>query len=350
MKKISYLVISCAVILGACKSGDGDFKKATDGVEYKIISEGKGETLKLGQFIEFHAKTMITRNGKDSVLSDSRETGAVQILQYDSTALPPVYYKIFSELRKGDSMVTRVLTDSVFKKEPMLMPAFMKKGDLLVTSLRVTNIYKTRQEAEDARRASFEAQAAAAKVKAAQVLKEDQQKLLEYFEKNKINAVKTPEGAFVEFVQKGNGALPDTSNFVTVNYTGKLLDGKIFDSNTDLSKGPQEPLLVNLTNEPALGNNVINGLKDALFMMNQGTKAKVYIPSSLGYGPQAAGADIPANSILVFDIDVLQVLNKEQAKAERAKADKKMDELRKKYNDSVAAMTKQAPAAAPQPK
>jgi hypothetical protein len=142
-------------------------------------------------------------------------------------------------------------------------------------------------------------------------------------------------GTYVQVIQPGTGALLDTSVVAKVNYTGMTMDGKVFDSNTDPSKGHVEPFLVNLTNDKSLGSPVINGWYDGLKMLSKGAKAKFFIPSTLAYGKQGAGADIKPNSILMFDIDVVDVLSKEQAKGEAEKVQKERMAKQKKFLDSM---------------
>ena len=347
MKKLPYLLLLLPVAFAACKE---DYKKAPsgEGMEYKIIADGSGDKLKVGEIIEFEFVSTLNTGAKDSVLTNTRETGAKQILKYDSLSLPPAYFKLFGMLRKGDSLTTRIMTDSVFKKQPEGMPPFMKKGQFLYTNLRVTNIYKTDEDAAKAKQASMAAMEAAAKTKAGAQAKTDDKILTDYFTKNNIKAVKTPKGAYVEILQAGTGAMLDTGSFAKINYTGKTLDGVIFDSNTDVAKGHVEPLSVNLTGDQSLGNTVIPGMVDALLMVAPGAKAKLYIPSGLGYGPAGAGGDIKPNSNLIFEVDVLSSMTKEAAKAEKDAAQKKMQEMQQRYVDSIKkAQPKGAPAPPP---
>ena len=341
MRKISYLLLIAAVSFSACKNND--FKKGGEGMEYKIITEGSGDKIKSGEYMEFNLTAKVARkNGKDTMLNNSYEQGAPQIIVIDSAQLPPAYYKLFLQLRKGDSLATRTLADSFFKKNPDNMPPFIKKGDYLETNIRVTNIYKTKEEADKAHQAAAVLQEAAEKKKAEALKIADDKTLTDYFAKNNIKAVKTPLGAYLEILQPGSGPVADTTNFMKINYTGRTLDGKMFDSNTDPSKGHVEPLTVNLTNNMSLGNGVIPGMSEALRMLNKGAKAKLYIPSGLAYGPRGAGADIAPNSNLVFDVEVLDLMTTSQAAAERAAEQKKMEEMQKKYADSMSKIQKPA--------
>ncbi len=332
MKKFAYLAFA-VVAFASCK--EQGFQKGTEGMEYKIIADGKGDAVKAGETLEIEFTTAISKGGKDSILSSTKDAGMPQIVPYDSAQLPPAYFKLFGKLKKGDSLVTRIITDSVFKKQPESMPPFMKKGDFLYTYIRVTNIYKTAQEAESA-------QAEMAKTKNAALSGQDDKTLNDYFKKNNIKAVKTTAGAYVQILQPGTGAMLDTSVVAKVNYTGRSLDGVEFDSNTDPSKGHVEPLLVNLTSDPSIGTSVIPGLADGLKTLSKGAKAKVYIPSGLGYGRAGAGGNIKPNTNLVFEVEVLDVLSKQQAVAEKDAQQKIMQEMQKRYMDSV---SKTQPAA-----
>jgi peptidylprolyl isomerase len=100
----------------------------------------------------------------------------------------------------------------------------------------------------------------------------------------------------------GKGAMPKSGQKITVNYTGMLTDGKIFDSNVDPSKGHVKPF------ETKIGvGQVIKGWDEGMLSMKVGGKRKLIIPSDLGYGPNGQGADIPPNATLIFDVELLKV-------------------------------------------
>jgi FKBP-type peptidyl-prolyl cis-trans isomerase FkpA len=346
MRKISYLLLAGLVTFSACKQS---YKKGDDGMEYQIIADGKGDVLKQGDFMEIHVTQVIGGGGKkDSTMSSTREQGAPQIMPFDSTKLPPAYYKIFKQLRKGDSLSTRTSTDTIIKKQAGQgqLPPFIKKGMFIYANVRILNVYKTQAEADSAQKLSMAAAEVAAKAKAELLVKEDDKTIAAYLAKNNIKATKTPKGVYVETTQAGTGAILDSNVFVKVMYTGKTLDGKMFDSNVDPSKGHTDPLLVNLTNDVSLGNGVIPGMTEALRTMQKGTKGKMYIPSGLAYGPRAQSAELPANANLIFEVEVLDVMSKAQAKADndaqraKAMAQQKAQQAeqmaaQKKYMDSL---------------
>ncbi len=337
MRKIYVsLALVTLAAFSACK--DQAFKKGEAGLEYKIISNGKGETIKMGDYMQLHLGQYYNNGKVDSLMNDTRNSGGPIIEIVDSISTPPAYFKILSQVKKGDSVVIRVLTDSAFAKYPGSMPTFFKKGNYLITTVKVMNIFKTSDQADSARQAEMAASIRRDSINSIAQMEKDNKTLEEYLKKNNIKTVKTPLGTYVEIIQQGTGPLIDTSVVVKTNYTGRLLNGKMFDSNTDPSKGHVEPLTVNMTNDISLGQPVIKGWTDGFKVLSNGAKAKFYIPSPLAYGSKSAGPDITPNSILVFDIDVLNVLSKEQANAEIKERLSKMKEKQKRYRDSIAAL------------
>ncbi len=331
MRKISLFTLA-VILLAACQQ---NFKKGDKGLEYKIISTGKGPKIRVGQFMQLQIAQYINNGKTDSLLNDSRANGVPIIEPFDSTSVPPEYFKILSQVKKNDSLVIRLLVDSMFAQNPSSMPPFIKKGYRFITTVKVLNIFNTREQADSCNVAEMKIKQVKDSVDGIKILEQDGKTLQNFFKKNNIKANKTSLGAYVEMIQPGTGMMIDTSVVVKVNYTGRTLEGKMFDSNTDSSKGHVEPFNVNMTNDMSLGSAVIKGWTDGLKMLNKGAKAKFYIPSPLAYGKQKVGEDIAANSILVFDIEVLDVLTKEQAKAE-VEAKKMERKLKQKiYMDSI---------------
>ncbi len=336
MRKISYVLVLAVILFSACKQ---NFKKGEMGLEYKIISDGNGATIKSGEFMQMQLRQSYNNGKVDSLLNDTRSTSGPIIQPFDSSSIPPAFFKILSQLKKGDSLVLRQLTDSMFAQYPDRMPPSFKKGHYFITTVKLLNIFKTPQEADSANRAEMANTLRKDSIKNIEILAKEDKEMQAYFTKNNItNVTKAPLGTYVQIIQLGSGPMIDTSVVVKANYTGTLLNGKMFDSNTDPSKGHVEPFNVNMTSDRSLGGGVIKGWSDGLKLLNKGAKAKFYIPSTLGYGTKGAGQDVPPSSILVFDIEVLNVLSKEQAKADFVKMQKDQMEKLNKYKQELAKM------------
>lgn len=109
--------------------------------------------------------------------------------------------------------------------------------------------------------------------------------------------ITTPSGLQYEVLVEGKGPKPTPQSQVKVHYTGRLIDGTVFDSSVERG----EPATFGVT-------QVIPGWVEALQMMTAGSKWRLHIPSNLAYGPQGAGGVIGPNSTLIFDVELLEVL------------------------------------------
>jgi FKBP-type peptidyl-prolyl cis-trans isomerase len=120
----------------------------------------------------------------------------------------------------------------------------------------------------------------------------------QYLKDNNIAQKPSPSGLIIIESVKGTGPKTEVGKKVKVHYTGTLLNGKKFDSSVDRGK-PFEFVLGK--------GQVIKGWDEAIATMTVGTKARLIVPSKLGYGERGAGKNIPPYSTLIFDIEVLGV-------------------------------------------
>lgn len=120
-----------------------------------------------------------------------------------------------------------------------------------------------------------------------------------FLEENKKNpAVKVlPSGLQYEVIREGNGKQPKATDQVRCHYEGTLIDGTLFDSS--IRRG--EPAVFGVS-------QVIKGWVEALQLMSEGAKWKLYIPSELAYGANGAGEMIPPHSTLIFEVELIEVL------------------------------------------
>ena len=106
----------------------------------------------------------------------------------------------------------------------------------------------------------------------------------------------TASGLQYEVLREGAGPKPGATSTVEVHYEGRLINGKVFDSSYQRNETISFPL-----------NRVIPGWTEGLQLMPTGAKYRLYIPSELGYGSRGAGADIPPNAALVFDVELIPI-------------------------------------------
>ena len=159
--------------------------------------------------------------------------------------------------------------------------------------------------------------------------------------KSKAGVKTTESGLQYKIIKEGDGGeKPTDADRVKVHYTGKLLDGKVFDSSVERG----EPAEFGVT-------QVIRGWQEALKLMTKGEKLQVWIPSDLAYGTGGAGEMIRPNSTLEFEIELLDII-KPESKVEKAAeeavnaAEKAVDKAVEKVDKAAAKAEKEAKKAA----
>lgn len=108
----------------------------------------------------------------------------------------------------------------------------------------------------------------------------------------------TKSGLRYQIINEGSGPKPNKGKTVSVHYKGSLVDGTVFDS----SYKRKQPIEF-----PVGAGHVIEGWDEGLLLLNQGTKAQFVIPPHLAYGDREVGGVIPANSILIFDLELVDI-------------------------------------------
>ena len=109
----------------------------------------------------------------------------------------------------------------------------------------------------------------------------------------------TPSGLQYEILVEGTGQKPGADDTVLVHYKGMLIDGTVFDSSYERNEPAEFPL-----------NMVIEGWSEGLQLMSVGSNYRLYLPSELAYGEQGAGSTIPPFSVLIFEVELLSIVEK----------------------------------------
>lgn len=279
--------------LNSCKS-DGGFKTTENGVQYKIVKDEKGATAKVGDEVEMFMTTRYKDDETDTLLFDTRKLNNNQPIKIPlpAPAFKGDFVEALMNLSAGDSAVIRIAIDSLKKQPGMQLPTFMKSGKFLEYTVNMLAVKSQEQVMQEQQKHATE-----------QSVK-DEQILQDYFKQNNLQPSKTASGLYYIIEQPGSGTNAGKGQLVTVNYTGRTLDGQVFDSNTDPAMGHPEPFTF-----VAGGGQVIRGWDEGVTLLKKGSKAKLFIPSGLAYGLQSPSPAIPADAILMFDIEVLKIEN-----------------------------------------
>ncbi|MDX2470854.1 MAG: FKBP-type peptidyl-prolyl cis-trans isomerase [SAR324 cluster bacterium] len=170
-----------------------------------------------------------------------------------------------------------------------LLDSFEKKELLLDEKARQEALMNLQMQHRKQAQEKFQKQAADALEKGMMFLEEN---------KKKAGVKVTDSGLQYKIVNAAKAVKhPKATDKVKVHYTGKLIDGTVFDSSIERGKPVEFPV-----------NGVIPGWTEALKMMSPGEKWELVIPSNLAYGKRGAGPKIPANSVLTFEVELIEVL------------------------------------------
>lgn len=159
----------------------------------------------------------------------------------------------------------------------------------------------TYDEAKEVIRKYFTEMEARQKEEASKLAEINEKAGKEFLEENgkRAEVKTTPSGLQYEVLKEGDGAQPASTDQVEVHYTGKLIDGTVFDSSEERGV----PATFGVT-------QVIPGWVEALQLMKAGSRWRLFIPSQLAYGPNGAGGVIGPNATLIFDVELLKVIGK----------------------------------------
>ncbi|TAM98657.1 MAG: hypothetical protein EPN39_08540 [Chitinophagaceae bacterium] len=291
MKKAAFVLPVCAVAVlltvSACKNGLGGFQKTPSGLEYKILTRGSGPQAKMGDFIQVH----IIETVHDSTVFDSYKQGPEGPMWQEIQKPNGQKYDLmegFALLHKEDSVEFVVPADSVLNV--FNRPPFIKKGDKLKFYVKVLDVKDSQQY-----------QSTLALEERAQTAKDDSV-INAYMSTNHLTGTKTEDGVYVVTQTAGSGPNPQDGQEVTLWYTGKTLDGHIFDSNQDSAFHHTQPLIFTLGR-----GGMIPGIEEGVKTLSKGSVATLIVPSELAYGSRGKPPVIKPNTILIFDVKLTDI-------------------------------------------
>ena len=310
LTKIKFVVacIASTILLAACSS---KYEKTPSGLAYKI-SRGNGkEKVKQGQVVKFYIEYIL--QGKDTVLNSNfgKMPGYMPV---DTARLPKHNFtEIITKLAVGDKVEFVMSVDSL--KRMGQIPDYdrlFKKGGTIKGKVEVLKIfandsltqpdYQAEVKKEETRTAGERAaKAKESEAKNKGLIEKQTKELKEYAAKNNIKLVSSPLGVLVEVQNEGTGIKADAGKHAKLMYKGYLTNGKVFDANMGADAKHKEPIDV------AVGtHNTIPGFEDAMKFFGKGGKGRLLIPAVLAYGDKEMPG-MPANSNLIFDIEVVDV-------------------------------------------
>jgi FKBP-type peptidyl-prolyl cis-trans isomerase len=267
--------VAAILMLAACNR----FEKTSNGIEYKIIKTTEdARMVATGDNLHIHMKGVLNKN--DSALFDSYKNDK----PYYIPSGEPTLKDVFAMMKKGDSVIFKVVADTLYGNFGEGLPAGVSPGDMITFYTSLIDIYNAQEMQKKIENQNGEF-----------VIK-DSIALNNYLSGQK-DVQTTSTGLKYQVVQKGTGKQVKKGDKVTVKYRGALLDGVIFDETKE--GNPAFTFTVG-------AGQVIAGWDEGFQLMKEGDKLKLIIPWTLGYGARGSGP-IPPYSTLLFDVELIKV-------------------------------------------
>lgn len=287
MKKSMYLaamslLLSAMVISCGQKSPFPGYKPTGTGLYYKEIVKGTGDELKMNDVIKVNLAYYVN----DSLLFTTNNLPEPAYDMIRESFFQGDVYEGFRMMHVGDSMSFMINADSVFRKQfhAPIIPDYVKPDVFLRWEVKVEE-----SMTEEAYQQMKMDEMAALQQKA-------NDEFSTYLSANGVTTEPQESGLIYVCTKKGKGPKPGYKQKVKVHYTGRLLDGTVFDSSVERG----EPI------EFELGvGQVIPGWDEGIALMSKGEKGVLYIPSNLAYGSRQAGELIKPFSNLIFEVELV---------------------------------------------
>ncbi|BDD08629.1 peptidyl-prolyl cis-trans isomerase [Fulvitalea axinellae] len=315
LKNFFTLAAASAIALSFSSCGK-KYEKSADGYEFHYNTKGD-KKLELQDKVLVGQIQIVNLSQGDTVLfSTLGEDQFPYYFRHDSASMSKDFMgRMLMTLSMGDSVDFKVSADSLSNPRPLPPNWNIKPGDFLGMTVSIDKVFdqeefqefgKEKQaEVMEARKRKAEADAEKQKI-------EDNEKIEKYLKENNITAKKTESGIHYVITEEGTGENAQANDMVTVHYVGNVLGGDYFDtSREDVAKEKelyQEGRDYSKPFQFQLGvGQVIPGWDEGIALLKKGGKATLYLPSGMAYGPRAAGAKIPANSVLIFEVELVDL-------------------------------------------
>lgn len=311
-KNIFTLLVAVFFISQGCQKSDG-FETTESGLQYRFVK--KADSAVQPQDGEILTLDLIMINATDSVLMDVQDLPIQKNLEVWSEMAGGIE-EAFSLLSKGDSLIAKVNAGDLYQRTwRMPLPPNMKPEDLITCHMKLQDVMDEnayRKKEAMTRIDQIEAFREQVLTQSQPQMELDEAAIDAYLKKNNISANTTETGLRYVILKEGTGPVAQVGDQVKVNYTGKVLEGGYFDSSVE--EKAKEVGLYNASRsyEPyefILGTGgVIHGWDEGIALLNKGAKARLFIPSPMGYGTQQRSEVIIANSILDFDVELVDIV------------------------------------------
>lgn len=287
MRKYIHLVgLALVGFVLSCEQ-EPEFFQLESGLKFRYVDQQEGNKPKVGDIM----KVDMSHYLGDSLIYESESSG---IFLNPNAGLPPNMIEALNMCGKGDSVQIQMSLGEYGGLTRLPMSPEMDTAQVVTWNIRVVDVDNE--------------STILARMKTAQA-EVDEKLINDYIVNNNLEAQSTDEGVYYVTLKEGNGQYPAMGSEVSVNYTVRRLDGFFVDtSNEELARANNQyserrqyvPYTFTIG-----GPGIIQGWNIGIPKFGKGGGGKLLVPSEFAYGPRGRGAEVPPNTVLVFDIEVV---------------------------------------------
>ncbi len=295
MKRILLLAFAIC-LLSAKVRAQAIVQQTPKGAQFQIFTNNTGPKIRQDDIVTFQ---VIQKTEKDSVLFSTYTAGHPVQIKVQASQNVADLMDVFPLLANKDSVRVRVPVDSVYKGHETERPKFLPAKSTIIFVIKIEKVQSLTE-------AIAERNAAITKMQ-----QNETALAAKYIADKNLTVKTTATGLKYLITEPSTGRKVLAGDTILVNYVGKTLDGKVFDTSLQPEAVAAHLMQPGRNYEPIkviVGQGqVIAGWDEGLKLLNEGSKATFIIPSGLAYGQQGAGQDIGPFSTLVFDVGVVKV-------------------------------------------
>jgi FKBP-type peptidyl-prolyl cis-trans isomerase len=277
MKRTSVIVATLctiAVCFSACKENRfKGYEKTETGLYYKFKERNpEGRQPQLGDFVFM---TVSCYSDNDSINPFMKFENREIMDALTASVHQGDIYEAYALLKEGEEAEFVIKADSFFFAMSGQVPPMVKSEDVLFFTIKMNKI-KSMDDFEQ----------------------EEEAAIKNYITENNITVEPTESGLYYIETEKGKGTKVEEGKSVKIHYTGKFLDGTVFDSSVERG----EPIAFTVGTDP-----MIAGFVEGVQLMKKGGKATLILPSNIAYGKSHPSAPIPPFTPLLFEVEIVEV-------------------------------------------
>ncbi len=312
-KILKYIFTSTifAIVILVQSCSDSEFQTTESGLQFKFVKDEGGPSPENGNVLVMNV-SYLDESGQ-IIFSTSQANGPMAI-GYNDSLLSRMggLEEGLKMIKGGDSIILQYPIEDLFEGTfNMPLPDSIERGSKVLVCIGLQDVF-TPDEFTKYQQIESEKLQAAYLEKSRAMIDSDGEKIDAYLSEKGIEAIIDKSGLRYTILSEGTGDIPQNGETVRVNYAGKLLDGTMFDTSIEELAKSEGIVNPGRTYEPyqfPLGTgSVIRGWDIGIGLIKEGTKAVLYIPSPIGYGDRGSGATIPPNAILIFDVELVEVV------------------------------------------